>query len=294
MALMRSLLKSGIRRIAGTAETDLQSTPKLPRGAHNATVISVAAQKGGVGKTTTSVNLASALARNHGMKVLLMDVDPQGHVYTAIKKQVHAGGGALSSVLTDERGGREVMEVITETTVEGLHVTPCDPRLGGAEDLLGTRIGKEFLLRDALQITRTHYDVIIIDCPPNLGNLTLNALVASDLVLIPCDPSPLAVNGVDALIGTISTIANRLNPSIDILGLVMTRVDGRNTTLNDGVRVQLEAAYGEVMLDVEIGINNSLTQAQMAGLDIFEFDPRSRGAKQYEALAATVKDALKS
>ena len=221
-----------------------------------------------------------------------MDVDPQGHVYTAMKKQVHAGGGALSSVLTDERGGREVMEIATETMLEGLDVTPCDPRLAGAEDLLGTRIGKEFILRDALQVTRTHYDVIVIDCPPNLGNLTLNALVASDYVLVPCDPSPLAVNGVDALIGTVSTIANRLNPNIDILGLLMTRVDGRNTTLNETVRSQLEAAYGEVMLDVNIGINNSLAQAQMAGMDIFEFDPRSRGATQYSMLANTVNDLL--
>ena len=171
-------------------------------------------------------------------------------------------------------------------------MTPCDPRLAGAEDLLGTRIGKEFILRDALQVTRTHYDVIVIDCPPNLGNLTLNALVASDYVLVPCDPSPLAVNGVDALIGTVSTIANRLNPNIDILGLLMTRVDGRNTTLNESVRNQLEAAYGEVMLDVNIGINSSLAQAQMAGMDIFEFDPRSRGATQYSLLANTVNDLL--
>ena len=290
---MRRLLKSGIRRIAGSEGpvNDVQH-PALPRGQRNATVVSVAAQKGGVGKTTTSVNLASALVREHGLRVLLMDVDPQGHVYTAMKKQVHAGGGALSSVLTDERGGREVMEIATETMLDGLDVTPCDPRLAGAEDLLGTRIGKEFILRDALQVTRTHYDVIVIDCPPNLGNLTLNALVASDYVLIPCDPSPLAVNGVDALIGTVSTIANRLNPNIDILGLLMTRVDGRNTTLNETVRSQLEAAYGEVMLDVNIGINNSLAQAQMAGMDIFEFDPRSRGAKQYSILANTVNDLL--
>ncbi len=180
------------------------------------------------------------------------------------------------------------MEITAETAVEGLHITPCDPRLAGAEDLLGTRLGKEFILRDALVTTKTHYDVIVVDCPPNLGNLTINALVAADFVLMPCDPSPLAVNGVDALIGTISTIANRLNPNIDILGLLMTRVDKRNVKLNQAVRAQLETAYGEVLLPVEIGINNSLSQAQMSGLDIFEFDPKSRGAAHYEALAEHV------
>ena len=116
--------------------------------------------------------------------------------------------------------------------------------------------------------------------------------MAADLVLIPCDPSPLAVNGVDALIGTVSTIANRLNPSIDILGLLMTRVDGRNTSLNETVRNQLEAAYGEVLLPVHIGINNSLSQAQHSGLDIYEYAPNCRGAQQYEELAAHITDQL--
>jgi len=288
---MRSLLKSGIRRIAGADEAQ-GPRPALPRGNKNATIIAIAAQKGGVGKTTTAINLASALARFHGKRVLLVDVDPQGHVYTAIKKQVHPGGGALSSILNDERGGREVMEITANTAVPALDVTPCDPRLAGAEDLLGTRIGKEFILRDALATTRTHYDVILIDCPPNLGNLTVNALVASDLVLVPCDPSPLAVNGVDALVGTVSTIAARLNPEIDLLGLVLTRVDGRNTTVNSAVREQLTAAYGEVLLPVHIGINSSLTQAQQNGLDIFEHDPNCRGAEQYTALAGVVAERI--
>src|SRR5690606_8615358 len=135
-------------------------------------------------------------------RVLVIDLDPQGHVTTALKAQVRPGGGALSRVLTDEQRGDEVRDVVTTTAVPNLHVTPFDPHLASAEDLIGTRIGKEFLLRDALRVTRTHYDYILIDCPPNLGNLTLNGLCAADQVLIPCDPSPLAVKGVDAVVQT--------------------------------------------------------------------------------------------
>ncbi len=105
---------------------------------------------------------------------------------------------------------------------------------------------------------------------------------------MPCDPSPLAVNGVDALVGTVSTIAARLNPDIDLLGLVLTRLDGRNTTVNQSVREQLQAAYGEVLLPVHIGINSSLTQAQSRGLDIYEYAPDCRGASQYSELAGVV------
>jgi chromosome partitioning protein len=281
---MRNILKAGLRRLA--------PSPFLSRalGNRHATILAVAAQKGGVGKTTTSINLAAALARNHDLHVLLVDLDPQGHVATALREQIRPGGGSLSSVLSDESGTREVMDIATGTTIPRLRCTPVDPGLAVAEDLLNTRIGKEFLLRDALRCTRTHYDVIVLDCPPNLGNLSLNALVAADQVLVPCDPSPLAVKGVHSLVRTIDTVASRLNPDIDVLGVLLTRVDGRNRILNEQVTADIES---DALVPIQIGISASLSKAQMHGTDIFDFDPTSRGAEQYAALAAWVAERLR-
>lgn len=278
---MRSLLRSSLRRVTRSTP----EAPPRPTGSRSATVVAVAAQKGGVGKTTTSVNLACALARFHGKRTLLVDLDPQGHVNTALSAQVRPGGGSLAKVLTEERSGKEVVDIVARTEIPELHVTPLDLQLGAAEDLLGTRIGKELILREALKATRTFYDVIVIDCPPNLGNLTVNGLVAADQVLVPCDPSPLALSGVHALIDSVTAIADRLNPELDLLGVLLTRVDGRNRTLNEAMVHELQESYGEAVLPVQIGINNTLAKAQHAGRDVFAYDGQSRGAAQYRALA---------
>lgn len=282
---MRNLLKVGLRKLVASG-AESPSTHRT-HGHRQAAVIAIAAQKGGVGKTTTAVSLATALARFHDQRVLLLDLDPQGHVATTLKSVMPATGPSLAQVLQDE-GATDIMDAAVATGIAGLDAIAYDPNLAATEELLGTRIGKELVLRNKLIFTRTHYDVIVIDCPPNQGNLALNALVAADWVIIPCDPSPLAVKGVTALALTVSTVAARLNPDMDLLGVLLTRVDRRNPALNDAMLAEIGAAFGEVVLPVQIGISASLPRAQHAGRDIFDFDPACRAAGQYRDLAEHV------
>jgi chromosome partitioning protein len=278
---MKNLFRQGLKRFVAPGE-------RRTRGPREAKVICVASLKGGVGKTTTSCNVASALARYHQQRVLLIDLDPQCHVGTSLQKQIQpAGGGSLASVLTGEEPGH-VMDIAVDTTVAGLRVTPSDAALSEAENLLNTKIGKELILRDALEITRTYYDIIVIDCPPNLGNLTLNALVASDYLLVPCDLSPLAVRGVENLLANAQQVGARMNPSLDLLGVVITRHDGRTQSMNDAVLASLNQSYGDSILKVRIGVSTSVSRAQHEGTEIFEHDEKSRGAIHYRELAAEI------
>lgn len=274
---MRNMFKQGLRRLVGEER-------RRTFGDHDAFVVAVAALKGGVGKTTTAVNLAAALARYHDMKVLLVDLDPQNNVHATLRALTERGGAGISAVL-DEAGPNEVMDVAQPTGIPGLHATPFDARLQQTEHLLTARIGKETLLREAFEATRTHYDAIVLDCPPAEGNLTVNALAAADWVLIPCDASPMAVQGVHALARTLATIGDRLNPRLDVLGVLRTRYDARTSSVNDEVERELRDTYGDVLVPQTIGINTDLTKAQQAGQDIFAFAPKSRGACHYRALA---------
>jgi chromosome partitioning protein len=277
---MKNLFRQGLKVFT-------PGTDRKPRGERKARVISVASLKGGVGKTTTSVNLASALARYHQQRVLLIDLDPQGHVGTSLRAQVLQGGGRMSDLLASDEHGH-VMDIATDTSVAGLRVTTADSGLNEAENLLSAKIGKEMILRDALEVTRTWFDVIVIDCPPNLGNLTVNALVASDCLLVPCDLSPLAVQGLESLLKHAQLVGARLNPTLDLLGVVITRFDTRTPALNEQVLTRLEASFGEAILPVRVGVSTSLSRAQHEGTDIFEHDDKSRGALHYREVAAEV------
>jgi chromosome partitioning protein len=278
---MRKLLSAGLRKLRAP-----EPAAVAPGGRHGR-IIAVAAQKGGVGKTTSTVNLACALAGHAGQRVLVIDIDAQGHVASALRDSIRPGRISLSEILLAQKP-RDVLEAVVPTGIDNLHVTPGDKTLHEADSLLSTRVGREFILQGALKATRTHYDTILIDCPPNLGNLTLNALVAADQVLIPCDLSILAFEGVADLLGTVQTVNERLRHDVGVLGVLRTRVDGRTKQLNDAIGTALVENYGELLLDTTIPLNSALAQAQAAGQSIFQFAPRSRGATAYRALADEV------
>ena len=281
---MVNIIPDRIRRIVTREE-------RFALGNRSAKVISVCAQKGGVGKTTTAVSLACALSMAQRHRVLLVDMDSQGPVGASLAGEIRAGAeSSLSDVLLGKR--RDLMEIVVPTEVEQLWVTPSDKNLNETEGLLATRIGKEFLLKGVMATARTRFDVIILDCPPNLGNLTLNALLASDHMLVPCDMSILSVEGVHDLLETIDTIRDRLAHELRILGLLRTRVDRRNTRVNSGIQEIMDSHYGELLLDTEIPTSTALAKAQMAGTPVFRFEPSSTGARAYVDLASELSRRL--
>ena len=257
------------------------------QGSKRARVISIAAQKGGVGKTTTSVNLALALARYCDLRVLVIDLDGQGHVGSSIGLGPSEEATPLSHVLSSTKRV-DLLEAVCDSGFQGLHLTAPDPLLSEVEPLLSGKMGREFILRKCINTARTHYDVILLDCPPNLGNLTINALMASDEVLVPCDMSILAVEGVLALLGTVEALGNTFGHELSILGVLRTRVDRRNASLNRTVETALKEKLSHLVLDTLIPVNSSIAKAQATGDSIFEVAPQSTGAKHYKQLAEEV------
>ncbi len=262
-------------------------------GSGRAKVLAVAARKGGVGKTTTATSLAVALARFHGLNVLLIDMDGQGHVGDSLSSIIpDSGGASLSDILLgsgrENRFGRDLMDIVLSTGQERLCVTPSDKGLAAAEGVLSARIGREFLLRNALRAASDRFDVIVLDCPPNVGNLTLNALTAASHVLIPCDMSVLSLAAVNDIAGVIDTINEQFRHDLKIVGILPTRVDRRNGRLTEEILKQLEHAWGSRVCRTMIPGNSSLARAQMQGRPIFDFEPRSAGAVAYRDLAGEV------
>ncbi len=283
-------------RLASTSTVEMaprRPAKSLAPGNKCAKVIAVAAQKGGVGKTTTTVSLAAALARFYGQHVLVIDLDAQSHVALALEKMINIGGGSLAELLEDPTT-MEVAEIAVGTKIPNLEVTPSCPELARAENRLSSRIGKELVLRGLIEVSRTHYDVILLDCPPNLGNLTLNGLVAADHVLVPCNPALLSVSGVEGLMGAVEQIRGALNPTLDVLGLVLTRVDQRNSSTNGTIEDLLRENWGDLLSPVFVGVDSAIQKAQLEGRDIYAFDAGSRAATQYSELAQWVLERLGS
>lgn len=282
-----------VSRALGNLRRFLKPTEEVAHlGNKKAQVIAVTAQKGGVGKTTTAVHLAAGLAMFHKRRVLLLDMDAQGHVQKSLAKDMpeHIHDETMGSLLLKKN--RDLYEIAAPTKIEDLWVVPSDRSLNETETMLSTRIGKELMLRQNLSVARTHFDVILIDCPPNLGNLTVNALVASDQVLIPCDMSILSLDGVSSIVETVATVQEMLNPSLGLLGLLRTRLDRRNITMNRTIEETLREQYGDFLLESVIGVSTAIAKAQLAGQSVFHFAPKNQGAKSYKKLSDEVSSLL--
>lgn len=264
------------------------TTRRAPeRGDRAGRTIAVCSVKGGVGKTTTAVNLAAALALGKKTQVLLVDADPQGHASGCLSGMATSNGKGLADVLGER--GADLGEIVVETERPSLHLVSAGAGLQAAEQALATRIGRETVLKGLLEVPRTRYDYVVIDCPPSLSLLAVGSLVAADGVLVPCEPTPLAICGLGSLIEGLADVSERLNPSLALLGVLQTRVDGRNTRLNAEAEEALRATVGDHLLPLSISTSTDLARARKSGVPTVIAKPTSRAAEQYGELASLLR-----
>jgi chromosome partitioning protein len=257
---------------------DREPWPRPPR----CRIMTVANQKGGVGKTTTAVNLAASLAQ-HGSRVLLVDLDPQGNASTALDVDHHAGVPSVYDVLVDDRPLAEIVRPAGE--MPGLFCAPATIDLAGAEIELVPVVARELRLARALRAyDSSHLDYILVDCPPSLGLLTLNALVAAEEVLLPIQCEYYALEGVQQLLNTAELVRVNFNPGLHVSTVLLTMYDGR-TRLASDVADDVRAHFGASVLQTIIPRSVRVSEAPSRGQSVITYDPASSGAIAYTEAA---------
>nr|WP_275401690.1 ParA family protein [Novacetimonas pomaceti] len=253
------------------------------KAVHAPRIIALANQKGGVGKTTTAINLAAGLAAD-GFRVLLIDIDPQGNASTGLGIGYENRRRGTYALIGEDV---PAADLIQESSVPGLSVIAADTELAGAELELVMSERREFRLRDAIARIGGDYDVILIDCPPSLGLLTLNALVAAQAVIVPLQCEFFALEGISQLVRTVNSLCKSLNPGLKLEGIVLTMYDRRNN-LSELVAADARGFFGDRVLETVIPRNIRISEAQSHGQAVMVYDARSSGSQAYKALSEEV------
>ena len=288
-ALARARGGSGGGQAAGASVADEQDAVERPVPPLDpdrpAVVLAVCNQKGGVGKTTTTINLGAALAELD-RRVLLVDLDPQGGLSIGLGLTPAALEATVNDLLLDPRG-TDVRDVVVQTHVPGLDLLPSNIELSAAEVQLVAEVGREQALGRALRPLRGEYDVVLVDCQPSLGLLTVNALTAASGVLVPLECEYFAMHGLALLVQTIEKVADRLNPDLEVLGVLATMYDGRTLHARE-VLGRVREGFGDLVFESVINRTVKFPETSTAGEPITRYAGSSPGAAAYRSLAREV------